>query len=67
MLQHHQVPSRISFHVRLKRVDDRKDIGLTLGGFGSAKGRIGSLISEKILKLKGLLSLTDDCQEVHSY
>ena len=47
-------------------VDDRKDIGLTLGGFGSAKGGIGSLISEKILKLKGLLSLTDDCQEVHS-
>nr|DAX68527.1 MAG TPA: hypothetical protein [Caudoviricetes sp.] len=48
-------------------VDDRKDIGLTLGGFGSAKGGLGSIISEKILKLKGLLSLTDHYQKVHSY
>ena len=37
------------------------------GCMAIAKGGLGSLISEKILKLKGLLSLTDHYQEVHSY
>ena len=32
-----------------------------------ARDGIGTLIREKILKLKGLLSLTDHYQEVHSY
>ncbi|EFW24739.1 hypothetical protein HMPREF9430_00768 [Solobacterium moorei F0204] len=51
----------------MRWVDDRKDICLTLGGLISAKGGLGRIISEKILKLKGLLSLTDHYQEVHSY
>lgn len=37
------------------------------GCMAIAKGGLGSLISAKILKLKGLLSLTDHYQEVHSY
>ena len=37
------------------------------GCMAIAKGGLGSIISEKILKLKGLLSLTDHYQEVHSY
>ena len=37
------------------------------GGMAIAKGGLGKLISEKILKLKGLLSLTDHYQEAHSY
>ena len=37
------------------------------GCMAIAKGGLGSLISAKILKLKGLLSLTDHYHEVHSY
>mgnify|MGYP000967250789 CR=1 FL=1 len=37
------------------------------GCMAIAKGGLGSLISERILKLKGLLSLTDHYQKVHSY
>ena len=37
------------------------------GCMAIAKGGLGSIISEKILKLKGLLSLTDHYQEVNSY
>ena len=37
------------------------------GCMATAKGGQGSLISAKILKLKGLLSITDHYQEVHSY
>lgn len=37
------------------------------GCMAIAKGGLGSLISAKILKLKGMLSLTDYYQKVHSY
>ena len=40
---------------------------LRKGCMAIAKGGLGKLISNKILKLKGLLSLTDHYQEVHSY
>gem|GEM_PF-7043576 len=39
----------------------------TYASMAITKGGLGKLISEKILKLKGLLSLTDYYQEVHSY